>query len=72
MTNDIPVVLKELRVQKNLKQKEIARIANVSERAYSFYENGQREPNIDTLLTLAEYYKVPLDVLVGRYKMKQL
>lgn len=69
MPNTMPIVLKELRLKQNLKQKDIAKIANISERAYSFYENGKREPSIDTLIELAEFYKVPIDIIVGRYKL---
>lgn len=63
-------VLKGLRIENNLTQKEIANIINVSERTYSRYETGDREPKIDTLIKIAEYYKIPIDILVGRYIKK--
>ena len=63
-------VLKGLRIENNLTQKEIANIINVSERKYSRYETGDREPKIDTLIKIAEYYKIPIDILVGRYIKK--
>lgn len=71
MKNELPVVLKELRKDKNITQKEIAETINVTERAYCFYENGSREPAIDTLIKIAEYYNIPIDVLVGRYKINK-
>lgn len=67
--NKLPVVLKELRKNNNLRQRDIAQAINISERAYNFYENGKREPNIDTLIGLSEFYKLPIDVLVGKYKL---
>jgi len=69
MRNELAIVLKELRTKNNLTQNEIARLVNVTQRAYSFYENGTREPKLDTLIQLAEFYRVPLDILVGRYKI---
>ncbi len=65
---NLSVVLKELRTEKKLSQTEIADIINISQRAYSFYETGQREPSIETLIKLADYYKVSLDYITGRYK----
>lgn len=62
-------VLKELRIERKLTQAEIAKIINISQRAYSFYEKGEREPSIETILKLAEYYQVPTDILLGRYEI---
>ena len=61
-------VLKGLRIQNNLTQKEIAKVIDVSERTYSRYETGDREPRIETLIKLADFYKIPVDLLIGRYK----
>lgn len=69
--NEFKEVLKGLRIQNNLTQKEIANIINVSERTYSRYETGDREPRIETLIKIAEYYKIPIDILVGRYIKKE-
>ena len=65
--NSFKEVLKGLRIEHDLTQKEIANIIDVSERTYSRYETGDREPRIDTLIKIAEYYKIPIDLLVGRY-----
>jgi len=59
--------LKRLRVQNRLTQQKTADFINVSQRAYGFYETGDRQPSIETLIKLAELFKVPLDILVGRY-----
>lgn len=69
--NEFKEVLKGLRIKNNLTQKEIANIINVSERTYSRYETGDREPRIETLIKIAEYYKIPIDILVGRYIKKE-
>ena len=72
MKNKLPGTLKVLRMRANRTQLEIADNIGVTQRAYSFYETGDREPDIDTLIKMAEYYKIPLDVLVGRYTMPGL
>lgn len=70
MKSDLSKMLKELRKEHKLTQTEIAKKINISQRAYSFYENGEREPSIETLINIAELYQIPIDILVGRYKRK--
>lgn len=62
-------VLKGLRESNDLTQDKIAKIINVSQRAYAHYEKGDREPSIETLIKLADYYKLPIDIIVGRYEI---
>ena len=57
--------LKELRIQKNLKQGEIAKILNISQTCYSYYENGRNEPSIDVLIKLSKLFNVSVDELIG-------
>jgi transcriptional regulator with XRE-family HTH domain len=59
--------LKDLRVKNNLTQTEIAKKLNISQRTYSFYETGKTEPNISILNAIADFYRVPIDILTGRY-----
>ena len=58
--------LKELRKEKKKTQEEIASVLNLSTAAYGRYEVGNREPTLETLIKLADYYSVSLDYLVGR------
>lgn len=58
--------LKELRKNANLTQNEISKIINVAITTYNGYEQENREPNIETLIKLANYYNCTLDYLVGR------
>lgn len=60
--------LKLLRKDRKLKQQQISEILNVTQSAYGFYETGSREPKIDTLIKLADYYDVSIDYLVDRDK----
>ncbi len=59
--------LKELRIRENLSQEIIALDLNIARSTYSCYETGKNEPDICTLVKLADYYKVSLDYLAGRF-----
>ena len=58
--------LKNLRLQNKQYQKDLAELLNVTIRQYQRYESGEQEPNIASLITLADYFNVSLDYLVGR------
>lgn len=53
-----------LRKNKGLTQKEIAEHLGISRQAYANYEAGNREPDINTLKLLSEYFEVSIDVLL--------
>ena len=57
--------LKEIREDKDLLQSDIAKILNVSQVAYSYYEIGKRQLPIDLLKKLARYYQTSTDYLLG-------
>ena len=58
--------IKELRQKHKVSQQKLADLLGVSTRAWRFYEAGEREPNIAGLISLADYFDVSLDYLVGR------
>lgn len=58
--------LQELKNKNNLMQKTIAADNGLSLRAYQYYERGEREPSMSTLIALADYFGVSLDYLCGR------
>lgn len=58
--------LKELRLEKGLLQSDIAKVINKSDRIVGFYENGQRDMSTDTLATLANFFDVSIDYLLGK------
>ena len=60
--------LKELRLSKELTQKQIAEQLNITREAYALYETEKNKPPIDTLIKIADIYHVSLDYLTGRYK----
>lgn len=58
--------LKELRMSRNLTQKQVYEAVGMSAIGYQRYEYGDREPAYQKLLALADYFDVSLDYLVGR------
>lgn len=58
--------LKELREYYGMTQAEVAECLNFSSAAISNYECGEREPGIEELVLLADFFQVSLDYLVGR------
>ncbi len=47
-------------------QKQVAELLAIAPRSYQRYESGEREPNIETLIQIANLFKISLDELVGR------
>lgn len=58
--------LKSLREENGLNQSQLADELGVSRGSISFYENGDRIPDIDFLAKTAEYFNVSADWLLGR------
>lgn len=58
--------LKELRKYYDMTQAEVAECLNFSSAAISNYECGAREPGIEELILLADFFHVSLNYLVGR------
>ena len=57
--------IKELRVDKDIKQVEIANILNISQAQYSYIENNKFQLDYNGLITLAKFYCVSIDYLLG-------
>lgn len=64
--NLFPARLKELRLTRNLSQKQLAEEVHSASRTIQSYELNLRAPSIDICITLADYFDVSLDYLVGR------
>ena len=58
--------LKEIRVEKGLSRQELASKMFVSVRLVSYWENGQRECDFDTLIKLSNILGESIDYLLGR------
>ena len=60
------VRLKELRKKKGISQLRLATDLNTTQNTISRYETGEREPGIDELVKIADYFNVSIDYLLGR------
>lgn len=58
--------LKELRKKKGISQLRLATELNTTQNTISRYETGEREPGIDELIKIADYFNVSVDYLIGR------
>ena len=58
--------LKECRKNINKTQREMAVDLDMTEGGYKNYELGNREPKIETLNKIADYFDVSIDFLTGR------
>lgn len=58
-------ILKTLRIERGLGQVELAKALCVSKGIISLWENGLREPSMNSLILLAKYFDVSIDFLVG-------
>lgn len=58
--------LKELRLNSNMKQSDLANKIDVSPSTIGMYEQGRRSADQETLIKLAEIFNVSVDYLLGR------
>lgn len=62
---EIREILKELRVKNNLTQEQMAARAFVTRQAISRWENGETQPNTETLKLLSREFDVSINTLLG-------
>lgn len=58
--------LRAIRENRDIKQKDIAKILNVSQNTYSQYETGVISLTAEVLIKLANYYGVSIDYLLDQ------
>lgn len=58
--------LRELREKRHVSQVKLAIDLGLSQNSISRYENGEREADYATLISIADYFDVSLDYLLGR------
>ena len=56
--------LKELRIEKNLSQQKLGEKLGFCNQTISFWENGNREPDLDTLVKISTFFDVALEDLL--------
>jgi len=58
--------IRELRKARNMTQKELAEILNSAKSTISQYENNINEPDLETVIKIADCFNVTVDSLLGR------
>lgn len=58
--------LKLLRNQNKISQQQLADVIGVTQQSINKYENHPVEPDIETLIKIADYFETTIDYLVGR------
>ncbi|MBE5949935.1 MAG: helix-turn-helix transcriptional regulator [Lachnospiraceae bacterium] len=64
--------LRDLREDLDLNQTQIADLLQIKQTVYSRYERGFQTIPIEHLLTLADYYNVSTDYILGRTNIKKV
>lgn len=57
--------LLELRTERGLSQRAMAKILNISQGTYNNWENSNTQPSIEQLIDLARFFGVSVDYLIG-------
>ncbi len=64
--------IKDLRIDHDLYQKQIANLLKITRQQYGLYESGKRDIPVDLLIKLADFYNVSIDYMLGRTKNKEV
>jgi transcriptional regulator with XRE-family HTH domain len=67
----IQELLRDLRVDNDLKQSDIADLIGTTQQQYSKYETGESELPLRALATLVDRYDVSADYLMGRTECRE-
>lgn len=65
------VNLKKLREERGISQKQLADVISVSQQSINKYENHNIEPDIDTLIKMADYFETSVDYIIGHSKLRR-
>ena len=65
------VGLRKIRKKKKLSQLKVALDLYISRESISYYENGQRSPDIEMLVKLSDYFDVSIDYLITGKEFKK-
>ena len=57
--------IRDLREDRDLSQREVAKALNCSQQVYSNYELGQRDIPTDILIKLSKFHNVSVDYILG-------
>ena len=66
MMSTFSTQLRELRLNKELRQEQVAKLIGVNKNAIASYENDTGQPSFEILVRLANLYRVSTDYLLGQ------
>ena len=64
--------LHTLRKERKLRQEDMANQLGIARTTYAMYEQGNREPDYNTLIKLAAFFEVSIDYLLGTTEIRQI
>ncbi|PDZ04038.1 transcriptional regulator [Bacillus cereus] len=64
--------LHTLRKERKLRQEDMAKQLGIARTTYAMYEQGNREPDYNTLIKLATFFEVSIDYLLGTTEIRQI
>ena len=63
--------LRKLREEKAISQRQLADVISVSQQSINKYENHNIEPDIDTLMKMADYFETSVDYIIGHSNVRR-
>ncbi|MDE6834156.1 MAG: helix-turn-helix domain-containing protein [Ruminococcus sp.] len=64
--------LRDLREDMDMNQTQVAEILSIKQTVYSRYERGFQNIPVEHLITLADFYDVSTDYILGRTNIKRV
>ena len=64
--------LKQLRQKQNISQRELACAIGISQQSINKYENHNIEPDIETLIRIADFFETSVDFLIGPTTVRRI
>lgn len=64
--------IRQLREKQGLTQAQLGKSIGLAESTISLYESGKRAPDVDTIESLANFFGITTDHLLGRYEEPKL
>lgn len=58
--------LRRLREHHTMTQDALGKLLNVSQSTIAYYESGKKQPSLETLIVIADYFEVSIDSLLNR------
>lgn len=71
MDVEIGKMISILRTERNLNQRELASLLSVSNGAVGMWETGKRQPDLNTVVKIANFFGVSVDYLLGIDQFKE-